>query len=357
MPEDQSYVLTMNKAIKSLVGSAIKVSFMRPAFSKFIVKNLMWQSTAEKLRSGWKEKGYHIPPFLIASITSQCNLTCSGCYDRITSSKCKEELTTNRWIEIFTEAKELGISFILIAGGEPFLRDDLLKHLGGLPEILFPIFTNGTHIDEQAIHTLEENRNLIPVISIEGYELDTDARRGKGIYQTVLNCMDTLNQKKIFFGTSITVTSENFDLVTSAEFVSHFIQKGCKSFLYVEYVPVDGKTEQLEISSSQRLKLEKILVKLREDHPSLFISFPGDENQFGGCLSSGRGFVHINSSGDLEPCPFSPFSDVSVAHLSLKEALASKFLKAIRDSDEHLSETQNGCALFHKQDWVKSLLD
>ncbi|PKM94023.1 MAG: radical SAM protein [Firmicutes bacterium HGW-Firmicutes-1] len=356
MPTDQDYILTMNKAIKNLVGNAIKVSLRKPAFSKFIVKNLLWQSTAEKLRAEWEKKGYHIPAFLIASITSQCNLTCTGCYDRINSSKCTQELTTQRWLEVFTEAKELGISFILIAGGEPFIREDLLKLLGKIPEIIFPIFTNGTHIDEHTIHILEGSRNLIPIISLEGYENDTDARRGEGIYQTILQGMDALSHKNIFFGTSITVTCENFDLVTSTEFVNNFIQKGCKSFLYVEYVPIDGKTEHLEISSSQRLKLAKVLLQLRENYASLFISFPGDENQMGGCLSSGRGFVHINASGDLEPCPFSPYSDVNLFQINLKEALQSKFLKSIRDSNEHLSETEHGCALFHKKDWVQSLL-
>jgi hypothetical protein len=40
---------------------------------------------------------------------------------------------------------------------------------------------------------------------------------------------------------------------------------------------------------------------------------------------------------------------------SLKEALQSDFLKMIRDSDEHLHETEGGCALWVKREWVRSL--
>ena len=39
---------------------------------------------------------------------------------------------------------------------------------------------------------------------------------------------------------------------------------------------------------------------------ALFVNVPGDEKDFGGCLSAGRGFVHVSAEGDLEPCPFAP---------------------------------------------------
>jgi hypothetical protein len=48
-------------------------------------------------------------------------------------------------------------------------------------------------------------------------------------------------------------------------------------------------------------------------------------------------------------------SDANLADTSLKEALQSDFLKNIRDSDEHLHETEGGCALWIKREWVRSL--
>jgi MoaA/NifB/PqqE/SkfB family radical SAM enzyme len=88
----------------------------------------------------------------------------------------------------------------------------------------------------------------------------------------------------------------------------------------------------------------------------VFIVFPGDEEQFGGCLAAGRGFVHIGPDGSLEPCPFAPYSDTSVADVPLKEALASHLLKAIRDNHGELKETRGGCALWRQREWVESLV-
>jgi hypothetical protein len=43
----------------------------------------------------------------------------------------------------------------------------------------------------------------------------------------------------------------------------------------------------------------------------------------GGCLASGRGFVHINASGDLGPCPFAFYFDTSLKSVGLRQGLRS----------------------------------
>ncbi|MBU1064529.1 radical SAM protein, partial [bacterium] len=59
----------------------------------------------------------------------------------------------------------------------------------------------------------------------------------------------------------------------------------------------------------------------------------------------------------LEPCPFAPYSDVSLRDLSLKDALKSRFLKTIRENRDKLDESNGGCALWVQREWVKSLIE
>ena len=94
----------------------------------------------------------------------------------------------------------------------------------------------------------------------------------------------------------------------------------------------------------------------RSNYPALFVAFPGDEEQFGGCLAAGRGFVHVNAAGDVEPCPFAPYSDVNLRRTSLREALASPLLGEIGRNHDKLVETRGGCALWANREWVQSLL-
>jgi MoaA/NifB/PqqE/SkfB family radical SAM enzyme len=254
------------------------------------------------------------------------------------------------------EAEELGFVFALLAGGEPLTRPEILDVTGSHPRIIFPLFTNGTLLTEEMLERIAGQKNVIPVLSLEGLEAETDSRRGTGVYRHLLQAMDRLKGKRIFFGISLTVTRRNVDLVSSESFVRELTARGCRLFFYVEYIPVKEGTEELVVSPAQREELERKMGELRRRFHRLFISFPGDEKIYGGCLAAGRGFVHVSPAGRLEPCPFAPYSDTDLRATSLKQGLSSLFLERIRQSDEHLDETEGGCALWNKRRWVQSLL-
>ncbi len=347
----------MNSSILNLFRDALRVCAGRPALAAFVARAILLQRKAEMKRLEWEKKGVHVPPFIIASITQQCNLRCKGCYAMVHSTEDSEDMGIKRWGEIIKEARQLGISIALLAGGEPFTRKDFIEITKENPEMIFPVFTNGLLIDDEIIKQLKNQRNIVPVISLEGFRNETDDRRGTGVYDRITEAMKKLDESGIFFGTSLTVTSENFNTLTDETFVRAQMEKGCKLFFYVEYTPVESGTDQLMISMEQRQELEIILKDFKRKFNGIFIAFPGDEKNYGGCLSSGRGFVHINPKGNLEPCPFAPYSDVNLKQMSMQEALRSKFLKTLRESPEHLRETYGGCALFVNREWVKSKLD
>lgn len=168
-------------------------------------------------------RGIHIPPFLIASITSQCNLQCSGCYARAkecAGTALSEDMTTSEWRRIFQEAADIGVSFILIAGGEPLMRRDVLLSLAAsFPGMVFPTFTNATLVDESCLQFFDAHRNVIPIPSIEGSGEETDRRRGAGISRKVLAALEEFQSRGLLYGVSLTVTAENFREVTSLRFV------------------------------------------------------------------------------------------------------------------------------------------
>ena len=141
----QSY---MTHGVERVVGDIMKATFKNPKESAYMAKFALASRAASKKRRKAEEAGEHIPPFLIASITSKCNLHCAGCYSRCNHSTVDtapvKQLTGEEWLRIFGEADRLGISFILLAGGEPMIRRDIIEAAGTYPNILFPVFTNGS---------------------------------------------------------------------------------------------------------------------------------------------------------------------------------------------------------------------
>jgi MoaA/NifB/PqqE/SkfB family radical SAM enzyme len=77
----------------------------------------------------------------------------------------------------------------------------------------------------------------------------------------------------------------------------------------ITYPRLKENTEDWVITEEQRTRLAGFLNQVRIKYSALFISIPGDEKDVGGCLSAGRGFIHISAEGDVEPCPFAPYSD------------------------------------------------
>lgn len=350
----------MSEGIESIVKNVLKASMKNPKEAAFVIKYMLAVKDAKTKRDMLENKGEHIPPFLMGSISSNCNLHCKGCYARANKS-CVDnlkvsEMSEERWGEIFNEARKIGISFLLLLGGEPLMRRGVIEQASSVKEIVFPIFTNGTMLDESYINLFDKNRNLVPMISIEGDKNQTDGRRGKGTYKSIMTAMDSLTKKGILFGGSVTVTTENITTVTSKEFVQELYNKGARVLIFVEYVPVTKNTRNFAPTDKERLILEEKIEELRKVFENIvFLSFPGDEKYSGGCLAAGRGFFHINAKGGAEPCPFSPYSDVNLKESSLREALKSQLFKKLKDNEMLTGEHDGGCLLFEKEEDVKKL--
>ncbi|MBR3419993.1 MAG: radical SAM protein [Oscillospiraceae bacterium] len=352
----------LTRGVERIVTEAVKATLKNPKESAFMMKFAKASRNASLKRKKAEENGEHIPPFLIASITSKCNLHCAGCYSRCNhatvDSEPVKQLTSEEWLKIFNEADKMGISFILLAGGEPMLRRDVIEAAGTKKNILFPVFTNGTYIDENYFTLFDTCRNLMPVMSIEGNREITDKRRGKGIYDLLVKNMEEFKKRGLIFGASVTVTKNNYKEVTSQSFLDSLADRGCKAVIFVEYVPVSDESSDLAPTDDEREYLAEWILHLRKDHPEMvYISFPGDEKSSGGCVAAGRGFFHINSHGGAEPCPFSPYSDINVRNTSLNEALHSPLFTALQSGDLLSGDHNGGCVLFEKKNEVEALLN
>jgi MoaA/NifB/PqqE/SkfB family radical SAM enzyme len=294
---------------------------------------------------------------MIGSITNDCNLDCTGCYARKNARTMKGKLLSDEeWGRIFDDASRLGVSMFLLAGGEPLLRRSVIEAAAGHRDILFPVFTNGTLFDDAALRFFDKNRNMVPMLSLEGDDKTTDTRRGAGVYENLMTVMPRLAEAGLLYGASVTVTARNLELVTSDEFSENLRASGCRVLLFVEYVPITGPELALDATGRSKLTAKTLELRKKFDGRLLYVSFPGDEAESGGCLAAARGFFHINPAGGCEPCPFSPFSDTNLHERTLEEALGSPLFRKIRTSDALNGERKGGCVLFEHAGEVEELL-
>lgn len=358
METNHQYRTTFDITIRDTLSQALRILAADPVLvipGTVILRN---QQRAERLRRRHEREGLIVPPVLIASITSRCNLACAGCYMHGRHEMPAAEMSPAVLASIACQAAELGVSVIVIAGGEPLVRqEEIFRMAHDHPAILFPVFSNGLLIDDAVAEKITACRNLVPIISFEGFREDTDLRRGCGIYDRLLESCSRLKCRNVFFGCSVTITRENFSRVTDEPFIRQMMATGARVFTFVEFVPMEPGTEHLVLTREQKKILPGVLSDLTRKFPALFIGFPGDEDQYGGCLAAGRGFVHVSPSGNLEPCPAAPYSDANLGLVPLREALGSRLLARIRDEHGLLTESVGGCALRANRAWVETLLN
>ncbi|MBQ9665419.1 MAG: radical SAM protein [Bacteroidaceae bacterium] len=354
----------MSNSIRNIMAKAYKNVLSNPREAKFAYRmQTLFQKSESRRKKVQEKEGLEVPPFLISSISTTCNLHCKGCYARSNGiaedkeAERKDTLTGEQWKRIFAEAADMGINFSLIAGGEPLMRKDILEGIAEVKDMIFPIFTNGTLIGPSYMEFFRKHLNMVPIISIEGTAMGTDERRGKGVFKRAMQSMEMLKEDDLFFGTSITVTTENYRYVTSPEFIDTLRSYGCKIVFYVEYVPTEPGTEHLAFADEHVAEMEALLTERRQAYADIiFLSFPGDEKALGGCLASGRGFFHIGPDGSAEPCPFSPFSDSNVAEMGVRKALQSPLFRKIRAAKALGWEHTGGCTLFEHREEIEKMV-
>jgi MoaA/NifB/PqqE/SkfB family radical SAM enzyme len=317
---------------------------------------------SKRKRNAFLKKGIKVPPFLIMSITSQCNLCCDGCFagsaGNIGKSRKKNEiedarLNKDQWNSIIKDAKQLGVYGFVIGGGEPFLFPGLVELFEEHVENLFIVVSNGTAIGPEKLKRLKKLSNVVIILSIEGGEAQTDSRRGDGVYKQVIDTLGKLKKIGIISGISVTITRNNFRYWMDVKNLDNLIEQGIRIGTFLEYIPTtsgadvcEGSDYELILTPDEREEFRQRILDFRSSKPIYLIHSPGDEEYFGGCVSAGRGFAHVTPYGDLTPCPVSNIATHNLTNSSLKAGLASPLFEIICKS-EHLLETGGmPCALF-----------
>ncbi|HOP95250.1 MAG: radical SAM protein [Dictyoglomaceae bacterium] len=315
---------------------------------------------SQKQKELTKKYGFGLPWLLVISPTARCNLNCVGCYAG--RYEKNEGLSFEEVDRILTEAKnDLGIYFVVISGGEPFVWSPLFKTLEKHNDMYFLIYTNGTLITKDVAEKISEVGNCAPGISIEGFEKETDQRRGEGTFKKIMAAMDNLREAGAAFGFSATVTKNNSEIISSDEFIDLMIEKGCLFGWYFQYVPI-GKNPDVSLMSTpeQRNRLRERINEIRETKPIFIGDFWNDGPHVGGCIAGARpgGYFHINSNGDVEPCVFLQFAVDNIKGKKLLDVIQSPFFKALQDAQPYC-ENKNlltPCALIDNPQYLRDIV-
>lgn len=264
-------------------------------------------------------------------LTSRCNLQCKMCYvcqapgDQEIK---KKELTASQWIQLAKEARDEGLLFVTLTGGEVFLREDFREIYEGLMNLGFiiTIYTNGTLITHEVVQWLSKLPPSKVSITLYGSSRDTyELVTGQAdAYDRTVRAIDLLKGAGITTQIKTTVVNGNqYDYDDILDFayqrdimlgIVNYIsprREGCNSdpignrlspAELVEYEKhVTNVSKKFNIQKQNDIGAEDVMHEELQKKKELMIPKKLDPNDAFDC-NAGKSGAWITWDGRLLPC-------------------------------------------------------
>lgn len=151
-------------------------------------------------------------------LTARCNFNCPMCYVHLTPEQLKasgkQELTAQQWLSIAQEARDMGMVFVLLTGGEPLVRKDFFEIYDGMRKmgLLISINTNGSMLQGEILERFLESPPFRFNISLYGGNNETYNRMcGTPAYDRVKENIRRLRQAGVEVSLNLSITPYNKD--------------------------------------------------------------------------------------------------------------------------------------------------
>ena len=251
-------------------------------------------------------------------LTARCNFNCNMCYVHLNEQQIKSigsELTNEQWLDIARQARDAGMLYLTLTGGEVFTRPDFRELYEGLSQMgfLIQILSNGYLIDQSVMEWLGEIQPYVIRFTLYGASNDTYARvcGVKDGFDRVSRAIDLVKQAGIPLYMVSTLVKENIDdLQAMQEFAN---EKNIEiTFTPSVVKPVRGATQdavshRLNMFESHEDSIKQIISEGRDRLYSK-VNHPLDV-----CGSYRKGFW-LTWNGNLQLCSFMSEPAISLAN-------------------------------------------
>lgn len=318
----------------------------------------LWVGKGSRALRAWRRRrarGELFPPFLFLSLTSACNLRCRGCW--IDTRGPVRQLSLDDVEGIIAAGRRHDVSFYTLLGGEPMVYPHLWQILDCHPDCYFQIITNGMFLTDEACRRFRALGNVTPLVSIDGLEAANDQRRGRGVYQAVIEGLRRLKSHKLLYGVATTVTGANFDEVLDRRYVRQWIELGAMYLWYYVFRPVGADpAPELCVSRDRMIELRRRLLQLRRTEPIIVIDTYWDADGKAVCPAAlGLGY-HVGPGGHIEPCPPLSFARETVRDHQRDLGTTINRSALLREFQSFVAQRTRGCVILECPDELLAFL-
>ncbi|MBA7505612.1 Antilisterial bacteriocin subtilosin biosynthesis protein AlbA [subsurface metagenome] len=213
------------------------------------------------------------PPFLVSySITTKCNLTCKHCYSESVDQAAPDELSTEEALRLMDDLSKWGISLLVIDGGEPLCREDMLDVVkyASSKGIRTTLGSNGTLIDKAMARKMLDAGIKSVAISVDGADAQThDSFRGiSGAFAQTLKGVEACRKANLAFQFNMVIRKETLSQLEDMLYMA--VDYGAGAAEFFDLVAAGRAKEECQeqvLSPDERKRAMEWLAQVQEDCP------------------------------------------------------------------------------------------
>jgi len=253
-----------------------------------------------------------IPYMGIIGLTYRCPAKCGHCMTGVDKQADKHlELSKEEIFEVLDIFKKIGVIRILLFGGEPFIRDDIVNIIEYADSLNFVVAvdSNGFYITYDLVERLRRNKRLEIAISLDSNisEEHDGNRQCKGLFAHAVQSIRLLVDAKIKVIVSTYVSRQRLNDGVVERVVCLARKLGVRGVRLL--LPIcSGRwfSSCKEVFSLE----ERILLRNKFDPGFVFLSDPYSFilERFPSCSALSRNLIYVSPSGYVQPCCALPLS-------------------------------------------------
>ena len=253
------------------------------------------------------------PLWLLAELTYDCPLHCPYCSNPTEMGDIKDELSTQQWLKVFTEARAMGAVQLGFSGGEPLLRKDLeilVKHARELG-FYTNLITSGIGLTEKRIAKLKQAGLDHIQISFQGADPEVnDAIAGRGnAYQQKFKMAQSVKDQGYPMVLNFVISKQNISQISdilrlSCELKADYVELATAQY----YGWAFDNRDHLLPSQQQLIAAEQTVNQFRDQQQGkgpqfIFVTPDYYEERPKPCMNGwGTTFLTVTPDGSALPC-------------------------------------------------------
>lgn len=259
------------------------------------------------------------PFWLLAELTYKCPLQCSYCSNPLDLKGSGKELTTEQWIEVFKQGRQMGAAQLGFSGGEPLVRQDLTELIRAARDLGYytNLITSGLGMDDRRVSDFKEAGLDHIQISFQASSAELNNRlagsdkafdqklamarevKAQG-YPMVLNFVihrENIEEIDKIIELSMELEADFVELATSQYYGWAFINRE-------HLLPTKAQLVKAEaITNQYRQKIEQLESEGKSGPKLIFVTPDYYEERPKGCMNGwGNIFLTVAPDGTALPC-------------------------------------------------------